>query len=1149
MRQSWWVLLFCAVTAGHAQEFRALITGHVLDPSGAAIAGATVTAISVDTKQTYTAKSDEDGAYSLLYLLPGRYNVSVEATGFQKTFYSNVVLESAQKLNLNVTMLLGSVEQQVTVRASPGLLDTATASVGGVVDQVRVENMPSTGRQVWMDLAFTQGIRMTSNGFDTTPRNNNDRYTVNGSPTDSNAFYLNGAPVSDRGVWYFVPNQDAVQELQGGTFYDAQHGRAAGGSFNVNVKAGTNSFHGAVYDHFGHEALNANSVQNNRAGIPKSLNRRHTFGGVIGGPIRSDKTFFFASYEGFRQKFPTTPTGSVPPLAWRRGDFSQSGSNIYDPLTTTCAQTNAQGQCSRYMRSQFPGNIIPPNRINPIGQGLVNLYPEPTNAGIRSNYVVPGPRDFLYDQLIGRIDQNFSANTRMYGLFTFQKNLAHQPGNAFPNVASTATVPSGRNYNAILSLTRVISPALVADLRLSFGRYTTSTLAGKVLQENFTGDKIGGLVMPDVPTTTHLNVVPRIQVDGYTQLFDNTEMGDVSNDWNFGANLAHIKGRHNLRYGFEFMNVQAGQSGIPGRPNGTFAFNLDWTRSNPLAATTGHGLGIAGLLLGLPSNGNVTWENNLFVSYRYYGLYVQDDFKLRRNVTLNLGLRWDVNKSPRERFSRINAGFCFTCENPYTSQINYARFPILQRPLRGGLLFAGESATDAPFDVQWHNWQPRFGISWAATPKFVFRLGYGLYYSWGRIDTNSIGFNQTTNYISSLDGNLTPTNYFQVGRPFPNGVLAPAGASLGLATQAGQAVAYASPDRKIPSTHHWSIGLQRALPGEIILDVTYAGSHSHGLAIGTIPLQAGTAWNTISRAQQEACFRDIAICNTNVANPFFGVLPAATTLGASQTIRAFQLMRPWPLFNGITQSDNPAGEADYHAAQVRIERKIHTANFILNYTYANWMDETRFLNTNGEFRDAKPWRGLNEQDRRHYISFNAVVPLPFGKGGRFARNTSGLVGALIGGWLVDSSILWGTGTPLGSPNGLPSANFVCGSYAPAGGQTQQHWINNDLNCYRNLQPWEPRTAPLSVGALRNPRLFNWNPAMHKRFALPREGMAIQFRMEAVNGANHPNYNGPNLNLSQPPSFTQWVGWTGFGTLPLNQDGTARVFIASLKFLF
>jgi hypothetical protein len=255
-------------------------------------------------------------------------------------------------------------------------------------------------------------------------------------------------------------------------------------------------------------------------------------------------------------------------------------------------------------------------------------------------------------------------------------------------------------------------------------------------------------------------------------------------------------------------------------------------------------------------------------------------------------------------------------------------------------------------------------------------------------------------------------------------------------------------------------------------------------------------------------------------------------------------MKPWPLFNGITQSDNPAGSTDYHAAQLRIERRVRSAILIFNYTYSNWMDQTRFLN-NGEFRDEKLWRGLNNADRRHYISWNTVVPLPFGKDGRFARNASGFVGVLINDWQLTSSLLWGSGTPLA----IPAANFTCDSYIPKGGQAPEHWINNDLSCYRNLLAWEPRTTPINVGYLRNPGFVNWNPAFHKRFALPFEDMSLQFRMEAVNGLNHPNYGAPNGDISQRPSFTQWVGWSGFGTLPLGQDGTSRAVIASLKLIF
>ena len=286
--------------------------------------------------------------------------------------------------------------------------------------------------------------------------------------------------------------------------------------------------------------------------------------------------------------------------------------------------------------------------------------------------------------------------------------------------------------------------------------------------------------MPVVPTTTELNVVPDVTVNGYTALFGNTDNGTVNNTWDFSASLSQIHGKHNLHYGLEFFDDQNATSGVPGDPYGTFGFNVGWTQSNPLTATSGQGLGVAGLLLGYPTGGSVDWDSNQLVKYHYYGLFIQDEYKLRKNLTINLGLRWDVNGSPSERHDSMNAGFCLTCPNPYTQQINYKQYPNLVDPLTGGWLFAGAGQPAAPFGVQLNHWQPRFGISWAVTDKWVVRAGYGLFYSFNNTAVDSQGFNQNTSYVASLDGNLTPTNYFLSGHPYPNGVLAPSGSSAGL---------------------------------------------------------------------------------------------------------------------------------------------------------------------------------------------------------------------------------------------------------------------------------------------------------------------------------------------------------------------------------
>ena len=312
------VLTVLNASGAFAQEFRASITGQVADSTGAVILGATITAVNVDTRVTSSTESNNQGIYSLLYLLPGTYTVTVAAENFQTMVYNKVVLDSAQQLGMNVALKPGNVTQQITVTAGPVDLDTVSATLGGVIDQARVENMPSTGLMVWDDLAFTQGMRSTAGQpFNLTPRNNGNTYGVAGSQTDENIFYLNGAPVSDQGNWYFTPNQNATQQLQAGVMpYDAQYGRTGGGAFNANVKDGTNAYHGAIYDYYGNEALNANTWIGDLSNIRKSVNIRNTFGGSFGGPVRRNKTFFFGSYEGFRQDQPGVATDSVPLPAW-----------------------------------------------------------------------------------------------------------------------------------------------------------------------------------------------------------------------------------------------------------------------------------------------------------------------------------------------------------------------------------------------------------------------------------------------------------------------------------------------------------------------------------------------------------------------------------------------------------------------------------------------------------------------------------------------------------------------------------------------------------------------------------------------------------------------------------------------------------------
>jgi hypothetical protein len=252
---------------------------------------------------------------------------------------------------------------------------------------------------------------------------------------------------------------------------------------------------------------------------------------------------------------------------------------------------------------------------------------------------------------------------------------------------------------------------------------------------------------------------------------------------------------------------------------------------------------------------------------------------------------------------------------------------------------------------------------------------------------------------------------------------------------------------------------------------------------------------------------------------------------------AWELMRPYPLFNGIQESEVPSGVSRYNSLNVRVERTLKNLNFVFNYAYSNWMDKNSYLN-NGNFRDATLWKGLDPADRRNFVNANIVYPLP-------STSRKGVLGALANGWLTDSLFIWGTGFPLA----LPSADFSCTSLVPQGGQTRAHWFNNDESCWTNLGTWESRTTPQSIGHLRNPYFLLWNQAFHKQFKLPHEGMFVQFRMEAQNAPNHATFGAPSVANATPAAYSPTTSWTGFGTLPTGQNNNSRAILSSLRIIF
>jgi len=728
------IFIFVSSIGLKAQEYRGLIIGQVKDPSGAVIHDARITARGA--QQTYTAKTNASGDFSIPFVQPGTYEVSVEARGFKRAVEKNVIISVAQKANLNFRLEVGAVTDSVEVVASAVAVNTADASGGTVIGQQETQNLPLNGRQVFMLMALTPGVLFTTTSFGPTGNSGTrgwdqtNAYQINGVVNNQNQFTLNGATISQqtstaRGAWFVSPTVDAVQEFKIQTSnYDASVGRSGGGTINIVTKQGTNQFHGTLFDYWRNSVFDANYFQLNQLGKPRGFHNQHQFGGTVGGPIRKNKTFFFMAFEGHREVLPvpvinTVPTGivvnpdgSVNMNAYLTGSGINRNGGIYNPFQ--CATTNADGTCNR--RAAFPGNVIPANLVNPIGLKMLALYPQPNLPGFINNFEASSGGIYKYNQPQIRVDHIFSDRTRLYGTFIWWSGSEFRNTSGFsdPRI-QTGNINTTRSFwSQSLSLTHTFSPTLVGDVRVSYGRARDTSPNGGLAAGTgkLTPQDLGFTTYP-IPSSTGLNLAPQIQInagsvtngDQVANLIGNSMFSDTGHppfnaSFEVSPTISHQIGNHNLRYGGQYLKVLAipccGAGNTGNGPNGSFSFTNDFTRFNPNNASsdptgvTGQtGSALASMLLGIPNSGNIPFNLTIYETYPYYATFVQDDWKIHPRLTLNLGLRWDFEHSPHERHDRLNGGFCYVCVNPLTNLITFPAGNVLVPSTAGQTNTAG----------------------------------------------------------------------------------------------------------------------------------------------------------------------------------------------------------------------------------------------------------------------------------------------------------------------------------------------------------------------------------------------------------------------------------------------------------------------------
>jgi hypothetical protein len=1159
-------ILFLLTAFLFSQDFRGIIEGQVTDPSGSAIPGATIKITNALTGENKEVKSNGQGYYTLPYLNPGNYTIEVTAAGFEKLRQTEIAVRVADKLNIPLKLVVGQMNQEVTITGQQEVLDTGSADRGLVFDPLKTEQLPLNGRQEYMLMALTPGVLFTQEQFGASGFSGtrgwdvNSSYKINGARPGENVFFLNGAPISDNGgTWDVAPNIEAVQEFKVMTnTYDAQYGHFGGGAVNTTIKSGGNAFHGDVFDYFRNSYMDANNFGNNYNGQPTPYHNQHQFGGIVGGPVRKNKDYFFASFEGWREVLPAPSSNTVPTADELTGNFAATPYTIYDPLTSAaCTSATCTGM-HVYVRLPFPNDVIPSARISPIGTKILSYYPKPTIGGYQSNFNAPNIKDqYMYNQPIGRWDHNFGDKDKLYGLATFQHGTENRNSSGFAPPADSGNINNARtDQNYIIGYTHILSPSTVFDARLSFGRFTQS--APSQGDASFLASALGikGSCAPTVPQCS----APVFNFgNSLGNLFGSGSPTNTSsslinwysyNTWDFNPSLTLNRGRHTYHIGFEVLYAIRPSQGS-GNATGVFNFGTSWTQKySDQQSGTFDGNSVATALLGFPSSGVIENNAQLYLSRPYYAGYIQDDWKITPRLTLNWGLRYELQIPWLDRYNRVTRGFNYNSVSPVSAQvlanwnaINAANPGVLPAPpsaLNGNLLFAGvDGQSQRIYNTDYTNVAPRLGMAYRVTDKTVLRVGGGVFYQYQSNNSNTqYGFSQSTPYNSSTTNGLYPsatsfTSPYSLANPFPQGIASATGP--GALVNVGNSFSYNNPSWRSQRTYQWSIAIQRELPFHNNLEVAYA----YNLQI-FVPISYNT--DHISLANQNLGIANPSYLSHTVPNPFYGILPTTSSVGANPTIGYTTLLQPNPLWNGgMTQNYGmQVGHYRSDELQVSVERRVGGGDnkagvftYVVSYTHGKQM-QADHRTDNWNLLEPLDYE-IDDGTKLNAFAFSGLYDLPFGRGKALLSGGNKLVDRLVGNWRADYILTYYSGFPVAIPGNY---YYNCGAWN-APNQNENQWFNNNVaGCYtqrptNSLNPYQDRFSTIFRQAV--PQL---NAAIEKTIRVS-ERYKFALRLEGFNVTNKAIRNPPDTGVTD----------IQFGQLGKNQYNFPRTLQIGGKFYF
>jgi outer membrane receptor protein involved in Fe transport len=1080
-------LLLAIPLAANAQVTTATLVGTVTDPGGSTVPGATVMARNLDNGLTRTVTSNDEGTYRLEFLPVGKYAVEVTYTGFKKAYLDNIVLQINDTLRVDVALTVGQVTETVTIAesASPAI-NTSTPEIGRTIQSAEISALPLVERNVYTLLDLTPGVQSNNNGVSTASTGTStfilgypeQRTLINGGTdggTGSVNYYLDGGinMTNLRNTGNILPNPDAIQEFRVQTnSYNAEYGRYASGVINVITKSGTNQFHGSAFEFLRNTVFNANDWGST---LERAPFHRNQFGGTIGGPIKQDKAFFFFSYSGLRQATSTFLSGARVPTALERiGNFTASPTKPTDPAT------NAPFVCNGVT------NVICPNRLDPVAMRIINDY-IPTsnvtlstgNAGWQGN--IPTPYNF--DEYLGKADYQLNADHRL-SVSYFNTGGTSTTRAGSPNVPWSLQDSTWRQHSVNLSDVWIINASKINQVWLTFSR----NFGGRINTPAISLADLGSaFVNQGTPN------LPQITVTGYFTL--GQQIGGPTAGTNFYSGrdvFSWIKGKHSLKLGGEIsLNKDIQQTLL--NNYGVFTFNANSTaRVAAPGVTAAAGNALADFMIGIPSAVSQDAPVTGYTNSWYTALFAQDDFKVSPRLTLNLGLRWDVQTAPTDPLNRV------VNYEPGQKSVTIPTAPV-------GALFYGDPGVErGGIPTSYTHFSPRLGFAWDVTGdgKTSIRGGFGAFY--GSISGNEwntmtnfqpfstrltfTNINQKTNAAGvPLGASLVnPYNAFVGGNPFPY---------KGTFTTGGGLFPVAS-DFEWPYSFQMNLSVQRQVTKDLVVGAAYVDTESHNLPFA----------------------RDI---NYPVVNA------TATAAGANVLAR-----RPNPLFGAVLELDSDQ-DASYHGLQITSAMRMsHHVTFNAFYTLSKTNSTAQLYNSTTQglaqnYRNLNAEYGAGDTDQRHVFGMNLTYQPDY-----FSKSDNSVLRHVFNGWSISPIIKIRSGLPFTVTNGNVDANLDGSTNDRARLIGDPHLDNPTAARWFNTAAFAQNPVVTGVATDGNsPRNFLYGPGystvdlgLSRDFRLT-ERVRLRFRAEATNAFNH-------VNLGQPGAAVPATGSTSasFGVI-------------------